>query len=469
MNNADFSRFLHDYTADCTTRLMKTDFDTMGAIAAMLVNAKNRDAQIFTAGNGGSAMTASHLCNDLTKGCRVHNRCGFKCQCLSDSTAVLTCLANDFSYEDVYRIELETKARRGDVLIVFSGSGNSENVVRAVDIAKKMGLITVAFLGRDGGKLNNQCDYQIIAPTDSMEQLEDMHMLYVHALIVAVRTQLADEWGMEILSPCPPVRFKSALFDFDGTISLIRRGWQDIMVPYFCEVLQSVRRPDETPEQIETLVRDFVDTLTGKQTIFQCMRLDEEVVLRGGAHRDPVEYKHEYLRRLEARIADRIRGLEDGSIDPSELLVPGCRELVKTLKANGITCRLASGTDEKDVLREAKLLGLDTLFDGKIYGAHDYMLECSKELVIRSLIEEEGILPQELISFGDGYVEIQLVADLGGYAVGVATDEERMKGINEWKRNRLSAAGAAMIIPDFADYKTLITYIGGDCNALSEI
>lgn len=453
--------FLREYFADCTERIMRTDFETLEKIADTIVEAKVRDAQIFTAGNGGSAATASHICNDLMKGCRILGRVGYKTQCLSDSSPVLTCLANDFCYEDAYEIALRTKAKRGDILIVFSGSGNSENIVCAVKAANEMGIISIAFLGRDGGKLNNKCTYQIIAPTDSMEELEDMHMLYAHALAVNIRTKLADIWDMEIIRDCPAPKFKSALFDFDGTVSLIRSGWQDVMIPYFVEVLDAVKTADETNKDILNIVRDFVDTLTGKQTIFQCIRLDEEVVKRGGAHQDPLVYKHEYLRRLSEKTKDRIKGLENGTIKPEELIVSGCHGFVNALKSNGITCRLASGTDEEDVLREAKLLGLDKLFDGRVYGAHDGVLDCSKELVIKSLIEEEGIKPEELISFGDGYVEIELVSNLGGYTVGVATDEERKKGVNDWKRNRLKSAGADMIIPDFSGYERLIKYIGG--------
>ena len=265
-------------------------------------------------------------------------------------------------------------------------------------------------------------------------------------------------WAMEIIKPLGRPAFKTALFDFDGTVSLIRSGWQDIMIPYFIEVLSEVAT-DESEKEITALVRDFVDTLTGKQTIFQCIRLDEEVVKRGGPHRDPLEYKHEYLRRLEIHIKERKEGLVNGSIPQKDLIVPGCTEFVYKLKEKGINCYLASGTDEKDVLYEAALLGLDKVFDGHIYGAHDHMTDCSKELVIKSLIKDGGIKPEELISFGDGYVEIELVADIGGYTVGVATDEERREGINTWKRNRLLAAGASMIIPDFSGYEDLLNYI----------
>lgn len=449
---------LQSYTADCTQRMMRTDFTSLAQIADMIFRTKHTGAKVYTAGNGGSAATASHICNDLAKGCRVYGRVGFRAECLADSLPVVTCLGNDFSYDDIFSIQVETKGREGDVLLLFSGSGNSENVVRAAAAAKKLGMTVCGFLGRDGGKLLPLCDTAVIAPTDSMEQIEDMHMLYVHTMICALRERLKDSWDAEIKEPCRGRQFKAALFDFDGTFSLIRRGWQDVMVPYFTEVLRPFS-PNETPEETETVVRDFVDLLTGKQTIFQCIRLDEEVVRRGGPHVEPLDYKQEFLRRLEGKICHRKAGLADGSIAQDESLVPGSRELVEALRSHGIRCYLASGTDEKDVLREAELLGIENLFDGGIYGAKDDITECSKELVIRSLLQEEGIKGKDLLAFGDGYVEIELVKNIGGYAVGAATEEERRRGVNEWKRNRLLSAGADMIIPDFSDTRRLLSLL----------
>lgn len=266
-------------------------------------------------------------------------------------------------------------------------------------------------------------------------------------------------WNMEIVKPLEKPHFKTALFDFDGTVSLIRSGWQEIMVPYFIEVLSEVAAPEEM-EDIPRIVRDFVDILTGKQTIFQCMQLTEEVVKRGGAFVEPMEYKREYLRRLSIHTKDRIEGLKSGKYAPADMVVPGCIEFVNALKERGISCYLASGTDEKDVLYEASLLGLDKAFDGHIYGAHDYMTDCSKEMVINSLINEGKLRPEELISFGDGYVEIELVANIGGYTVGVATDEANRSGeVDDWKRGRLLQAGASVIIPDFSEYEKLLDYI----------
>lgn len=263
-----------------------------------------------------------------------------------------------------------------------------------------------------------------------------------------------DYSSVQVIKPWSGMDIKYALFDFDGTISLIREGWQNIMIPYFTQVLMETSS-GETEEEIENCVRDFVDTLTGKQTIFQCIRLDEEVMKRGGCHREPIIYKQEYLRRLEERIRSRKAALENGTDEPENYCVPGSCDFIRYLQANGIKCYLASGTDEEDVLYEAKLLGMENLFDGGIHGAHDAQTDCSKELVIRDMLERENIKPNQLVSFGDGYVEVELVANLGGLAIGVATNEETREGINEWKFNRLVSAGANAIIPDFRNWKEI--------------
>ena len=269
------------------------------------------------------------------------------------------------------------------------------------------------------------------------------------------------EWEMEIIKrPDAHANFRYALFDFDGTLSLIREGWQEIMIPYFIEVLRQTPKA-ENQKTLEETVTLFVDRLTGKQTIFQCIKLDEEVVLRGGNKTDPGVYKAEYLRRLGIRIKNRLEELRQGG-DPQKYLVPGCTRLLELLQKNGYNLYLASGTDEADVLAEARLLGLDRYFGTHIYGARDNETACSKEAVIKQIVKENNLTGKELVSFGDGFVEIELVAGISGYAVGVATDEVRKKGINQHKRARLLEAGAAMIIPDFTGAEKLVAFLSTD-------
>ena len=448
------------YATEMLSKTKKSDWRALAQITAALLDAKKRNAGVFTAGNGGSLATASHMVNDLIKGCRVYNRVGFNAECLGDSNAVITCLANDFSYDDVYSVMLRTKGRPGDVLVYFSGSGNSPNLINAAKTAREMRMQTIGFLGRDGGALKGLSDLCIIAPSDSMEQIEDMHMTYEHNMVCAIRAALEGEWGMEIVKyPPRNTPFRYALFDFDGTLSLIREGWQEIMIPYFTEILLETPKA-ESPAAVKEIVTRFVDLLTGKQTIFQCMKLDEEVVRRGGKQTDPGVYKAEYLRRLHIHIKNRLRELREGC-DPKQFIVPGGERLLELLKNDGVSLYLASGTDEANVLDEAALLGLDRYFGGHIYGARDNTTVCSKETVIKQIISENSLTGAELVSFGDGFVEVELVADIGGYAVGAATDEVRRKGVNERKRARLLEAGASLIIPDFSEPERLYAFISG--------
>jgi phosphoglycolate phosphatase len=240
-----------------------------------------------------------------------------------------------------------------------------------------------------------------------------------------------------------------ALFDFDGTLSLIRSGWQEVMIPMMIEILLSLNT-GETADQLRTSVEAYVWRLTGKETIYQMMALAEEISKRGGTPLDPLAYKREYLRRLEQHIADRSQGLRAGTIQPDSLLVPGSRPLLESLHKRGIQIYLASGTDHEDVTAEASLLQIEHYFDGRIYGARDDM-SFSKANLVREIVSNAICRPEELIAFGDGYVEIEEVKHAGGFAVGIATDEPACLKIDEWKRRRLLDAGADMIIPNFLD------------------
>ena len=266
-------------------------------------------------------------------------------------------------------------------------------------------------------------------------------------------------FSIETVHPYGGKGFKCALFDFDGTISLIREGWQKVMIPYFCEVIAELGT-NEDAEDVKAEVTEFVDRLTGKQTIYQCIALDEAVVKRGGKHVEPGEYKAEYLRRLNEKIADRKKGLENGTLSPDSLSVKGAKSFIEELRKAGIKCFLASGTDEADVIYEASLLGVKDLFDGGIHGAKDALLDCSKEAVIKNMIENQKLVPEELATFGDGFVEIELTSKLGGYAVGVATNEKSGDGIDEKKRQRLIGAGADMIIPHFENVAEVMNALG---------
>jgi phosphoglycolate phosphatase len=245
-----------------------------------------------------------------------------------------------------------------------------------------------------------------------------------------------------------------ALFDFDGTLSLIRSGWVETMVPMMVEILSDLKT-GETEEALRAIVEDFVAQLTGKQTIYQMIELADQVRKRGGTPEDPLVYKHRYLDLLYAKIKNRIGDLRSGRLAPDTFLVPGSRALLEALKERGYTMFLASGTDESYMQDEARLLDVERYFDGGVFGALDDYKSFSKAILIQRILSTSKFRGEEFLGFGDGYVEIQNVKQVGGFAVGVATAEPECLVLDEWKRQRLADVGADVVIPNFLDLKGL--------------
>jgi phosphoglycolate phosphatase len=257
----------------------------------------------------------------------------------------------------------------------------------------------------------------------------------------------------------PRPQTSHVLFDFDGTISLIREGWPEIMAPMFVEMLPAL--PHESDETRRKLCFEDIMRLNGKQTIYQMIQLTDRIKERGGVPREPLWYKHEYLRRLEKRIRHRTDGLRRGELKADDLLVYGTRALLEALQARGLTLYLASGTDEQFVKAEAALLDVTRYFGRHIYGAQDDFKQFSKKMVIERILRENKIPGEQLLAFGDGYVEIQNTKEVGGLAVAVASDEAHNGSgrFDEWKRQRLLGAGADVVIPDFRDAAALLIRI----------
>ena len=238
------------------------------------------------------------------------------------------------------------------------------------------------------------------------------------------------------------------LFDFDGTVSLIRSGWVDVMVPMMVELLMNLKTEEPEPE-IRTLVEDFVGRLTGKQTIYQTIELARQVELRGGQPLDPLVYKKMYLERLHRKIAYRLEELRQRQVLPEKYLVPGARALLEALADRGLKMYLASGTDQPYMREEADLLDVSRYFDGRVYGALDDYRSFSKKILIQQIIASAECEGSAFLGFGDGYVEIENIKDVGGVAVGVATAEPECQAVDPWKRKRLIGVGADFIIPNF--------------------
>ena len=200
--------------------------------------------------------------------------------------------------------------------------------------------------------------------------------------------------------------------------------------------------------------------LNGKQTIYQMIRLAEEVSNRGSIPLDPAVYKQMYHDRLLARIGDRRQRLCAGDVTPAEMMVPCSFELLDGLLERGAAVYLASGTDQAYVDDEARLLGLDRYFGENIYGAIDDYKNFSKAMVIERILARNKIDGTELLGFGDGYVEIHNIKAVSGMAVAVASDEAGRSGRPDpWKRDRLIGAGADLVIPDYREHEALIRFL----------
>jgi phosphoglycolate phosphatase-like HAD superfamily hydrolase len=249
------------------------------------------------------------------------------------------------------------------------------------------------------------------------------------------------------------------LFDFDGTLSLVREGWPEVMIPMMVKILLETGT-DESAEELGVLVEKFVMELNGKQTIYQMIRLAEEITRRGGSPKEPLAYKHLYHELLMKRIRNRREDLRTGKTAPEEMLVPHSFDILGNLRDRGVQMYIASGTDEPYVKEEAELLGLTEYFGDQIYGAVDDYKTFSKAQVIERILETNKVDGHKLLGFGDGYVEIQNIKEHSGIAVAVASDESGRSGEpDQWKRKRLIGVGADVVIPDYREHAALLELI----------
>ncbi len=179
-----------DYLDQVAQLLAQTPRESLAAIADRLWQAYCADAQIFACGNGGSSATASHFVEDLSKGVELPARARrYRALSLVDSVPILTAYANDMGYDCIFSEPLRNLARPGDVLLAFSGSGRSPNVLRAMQVAREMGATSIAITGRDGGEMPALADFCLVVPAESMQQIEDAHLVITHALYLDLKSR----------------------------------------------------------------------------------------------------------------------------------------------------------------------------------------------------------------------------------------------------------------------------------------
>lgn len=180
-----FEEYGMQYLENLKESLQKVDIRELQPIANVLVAAREEGRQIFVIGNGGSALTASHLAVDLGKGASWARSTGFRITALTESLGVITAMGNDVDYAEIFTAQLCHAARREDVLFAISGSGNSKNIIRAVEFGRSVGMTTVALTGASGGHVAPLAEHVWRAPSDHMGRIEDLHMIAVHILAYA--------------------------------------------------------------------------------------------------------------------------------------------------------------------------------------------------------------------------------------------------------------------------------------------
>jgi phosphoglycolate phosphatase-like HAD superfamily hydrolase len=256
--------------------------------------------------------------------------------------------------------------------------------------------------------------------------------------------------------------FRAAVFDFDGTLSLIREGWPRVMVGMMVEILRLRGLAAEPDEELWRLVERFVMELNGHPTIRQVERFAEEVRARGGEPEQPAVYLRDYLNRLMTVVRQRWDLLESGRARPEAWVVPNAHAILRNLQGRGVPVFIASGTDLAHVAHEADLLGLAPFFGDRVFAPRENDRGFTKADTIAGILADLGVRSDELLGFGDGVVETRAVKAAGGVAVGVASAEPGQAGVNPDKRDRLAAAGADLIIPDYADQEALVAWLWGE-------
>lgn len=253
--------------------------------------------------------------------------------------------------------------------------------------------------------------------------------------------------GVELLNPNflrGPVRL--AVFDFDGTLSLIREGWAGVMADVGLDLFRARGLPADRGElEVEMLL------LSGQPSISQMRRLAD---LAGGG--DPDELLADFYRRLFGKVGGRVADLEAGRVPPAAWAVPGSHRLLAEFQRRGVPLALVSGTDRPGVVRELGLLGLAGFFGDRVFAPD------GPGFSKRAVLEGFGVTGPDLLGVGDGFAETVEVKRLGGRAVGVASHEVGVPGVNPVKRRLLADWGADVIVCDYAEAGALAGWLGGD-------
>lgn len=187
----DYRKEIKEYLAHEIRVLESLDVESINDALNLLQSTFENGNTVFTFGNGGSSSTASHFQNDFNKGVSEHTEKKFNLLCLNDNVATMMAVANDIGFEEIFRFQLTGHIKPGDVVLAISGSGNSKNVINAVEYAKEQGCKVIGLTGFSGGKLKELSDVSLHAPINSMQITEDIHMIFDHLMMSIFYKSLA--------------------------------------------------------------------------------------------------------------------------------------------------------------------------------------------------------------------------------------------------------------------------------------
>jgi len=254
-----------------------------------------------------------------------------------------------------------------------------------------------------------------------------------------------------------------ALMDWDGTISLLRGGWVEVMTDLCLEHLPI--NADETAEKLRAAIHAEMLALNGKPSIHQMARISELVMARAGSSLHADEYQRFYVARITTLIEQRMAGVRSGTKPKESLMVPGATALLEALNGKGVQLTLVSGTPYPELIDEAATLEVGRFFGNRIHGPRDTADRVfTKRASIHELIATHQIPGEELVAIGDGPVEILETKAVGGLAIAVASDENTpgSKQFDEFKQRQLLDCGADIVVPDFQDAMALVQLAMGE-------
>lgn len=256
------------------------------------------------------------------------------------------------------------------------------------------------------------------------------------------------------IAPRPDIRL--AVFDFDGTLSWLRHGWPQMMSGVIFD--EFPLQPNETRAQLQEKLVDEILSLNGKPSVFQCRLLCEELKRRGGPVRDADTVNTEFTARLDRAILERIASIRSGAAKPDDYVICGGRAFLEQMAKRGLELAILSTTQQSRVIEEAKLLGIADYFGAHIYGGTGDPKLFSKRAIFERLLKERGLRGDQLLSFGDGPVEIRDTFELGGAAVAVCSDEDQNGSgkIDACKRRLLTEAGAFAAVADYREAPAIV-------------